>query len=157
MKRKKLEVLEGLISESLALAAEVRAAEEEIHADLGITPGMRTVLAALAAMGPATVPRIARARGVSRQHVQTVVNSFLAHGWAERTTNPEHKRSQLVHLTRDGRRLLREMNRREQRIWRRLDLEVKRGDLEAASEVLSHVRQLLDSDDWRRAASRVRG
>jgi len=156
VRRKKLESLQGLIGESLALSAELRAAGEEIHDDLGVTPGMRTVLAALAATGPATVPQIARALGVSRQHVQTVVNSFLTRGWVERTENPEHKRSRLVHLTRDGRRLLKEMDRREQSVWRRLDLEVKRVDLDTASDLLFHIRRLLDSDDWRRAVSRAR-
>ena len=157
MKPKKLESLEGLIGESLALAVGLRSAAESIHADLGITPGTRVLLATLAEIGPATVPRIARARGVSRQHVQTVVNSFLKRGWVKRTKNPEHERSQLVHLTRDGRRLLKEMDRRERRTWRLLELEVKRADLDAASAVLSRVRRLLDSDAMRRAVSRVRG
>lgn len=61
------------------------------------------VLRTLALDGPQTVPDIARARPVSRQHCQTIVNGLKAQGFVELVANPRHKRSHLVRITRRGR------------------------------------------------------
>jgi DNA-binding MarR family transcriptional regulator len=61
------------------------------------------VLRALVVEGTQTVPGIARARPVSRQHCQTICNSLEAQGLVEFVANPQHKRSQLVRITKKGR------------------------------------------------------
>ena len=64
------------------------------------------LLHCLQQFGPQTVPQIARANATSRQNVQIQVNRLIAGGWLELTTNPAHKRSALVCLTRQGRAAL---------------------------------------------------
>jgi DNA-binding MarR family transcriptional regulator len=73
-----------------------------LHGGLKVTPPMRAVLEFLQARGPTPVPRIARSRGVSRQHIQTIVNELLDEGLVELRDNPAHRRSCLVTLTAVG-------------------------------------------------------
>jgi DNA-binding MarR family transcriptional regulator len=61
------------------------------------------VLHTLAMQGPQTVPQIARARPVSRQHIQTIANGLIAEGLIESVDNPAHRRSRLLSLTPLGR------------------------------------------------------
>lgn len=73
-----------------------------LGADLGLTPPQRAVLEGLAA-GPRTVPDLARERGVSRQHIQTLANALAEAGLVETADNPAHRRSPLYRLTAAGR------------------------------------------------------
>jgi DNA-binding MarR family transcriptional regulator len=84
-----------------------------LHADLAVSTPERAVLEFLVRNGATTVPDVARARGVSRQHIQTIVNGLLDRQLVETVRNPAHRRSSLVALTADGRRLIEEMLRRE--------------------------------------------
>ncbi len=61
------------------------------------------VLKSLVTDGAQTVPQIANARPVSRQHCQTIVNNLTDQGLAEFIENPKHKRSKLVRATKKGR------------------------------------------------------
>lgn len=61
------------------------------------------VLRSLVKEGAQTVPEIARARPVSRQHCQTIVNGLYEQGFVEFLDNPRHKRSVLVGVTKKGR------------------------------------------------------
>lgn len=61
------------------------------------------VLRTLVQEGPQTVPEIARARPVSRQHCQTIANALRAKGLIEFIENPKHKRSMLLRITKKGR------------------------------------------------------
>ena len=61
------------------------------------------VLRSLVADGAQTVPQMAAARPVSRQHCQTIVNGLAEQGLVEFLDNPRHKRSKLVRVTKRGR------------------------------------------------------
>ena len=61
------------------------------------------VLRSLVQEGAQTVPQMAAARPVSRQHCQTIVNGLAEQGLVEFVDNPRHKRSKLVRLTKRGR------------------------------------------------------
>ncbi len=80
----------------------LRALAEQLSADLGINPSMRAVLEGLASGEGRTVPDLARERGVSRQHIQTVMNALLEQGLVRAVENPGHKRSVFYRLTRGG-------------------------------------------------------
>jgi len=84
-----------------------------LDADLGVTVPMRGVLETLEREGPLTVPHIARARPVSRQHIQRIVDELLANGLVRLEPNPDHKRSPLVALTDHGRAIFKTMMHRE--------------------------------------------
>ena len=75
---------------------------DRLHADLGLTAAKRTVLEALHHGGAQTVPAIARARNVSRQHIQQLADALVADGFAAFTENPAHRRSQLLSMTPKG-------------------------------------------------------
>jgi DNA-binding MarR family transcriptional regulator len=61
------------------------------------------VLRSLVMEGAQTVPQIANARPVSRQHCQTIVNGLAGQGLVEFAENPRHKKSKLVRVTKEGR------------------------------------------------------
>lgn len=136
----------------LAVAARVRRLFHQLRAvaevitppSEGLTASHRAVLESLATSGPQTVPALARARPVARQHIQVLVNDLLRMGFVETRANPAHKRSPLIALTPSGSRRFDAIRRAESRALEtiRLSLSASRlaalaGDLEVVSEDLS--------------------
>lgn len=100
-----------LIREVRTCFNQMKGLAERLSADLGVNPSMRSIMESLAGGKRRTVPDLAKERGVSRQHVQTVMNMLLDRGLADATDNPDHKRSPLYGLTDEGEanfRLIRE-------------------------------------------------
>jgi len=71
----------------------------------GITAAERAVMEFLYPEEHLSVPEIAERYQVSRQHVQTTVNPLLQKKLLRSSSNPRHKRSPLISLTGNGRRL----------------------------------------------------
>ncbi len=94
----------------------LRAYGDTLHADLGVNASMRGVLETLAELGSVTVPQVARIKGVSRQHIQLVVNALADKGFVTGRSNPMDARSPLVEITRDGSALLDAIAARETKI-----------------------------------------
>src|ERR1700681_3296602 len=90
--------IEELIEEVIVTFRLLRVVSAEIHGDGAPMPGQRGVLIDLARMGAQTVAGMARGRGVSRQHIQALVDGFLARGLVELAENPAHRRTKLVRL-----------------------------------------------------------
>ena len=88
------------------------AAGDELTAELGLTSARWQVLGALPE-GPLTVPQIARRMGLTRQSVHATVKHLVEDGIAELTPNADHRRSQLVGLTRRGRNVLQKVDDRQ--------------------------------------------
>jgi len=118
-------------------------AAERLHEGEPVTLGMRAVMEFLARNGPTTVPDIARSRHVTRQHIQTLVNSLLELRLVALVDNPAHRRSALVRLTPEGQRGIERMKRRERQLFDSLELKTKPDDLRRAAAVLSAVREAL--------------
>ena len=125
-------------SESLAEASEVSSA-------------MRGVLERLLLDGPAPVPSIARARGVTRQHVQQQVDALLEGGLVERRENPAHRRSARIALTDAGRALIQTMRAAELDALSRLQVGVSDDATAQAADVLASWRNALRRDIEARA------
>jgi DNA-binding MarR family transcriptional regulator len=70
-------------------------------------------LESLAGNDEKTVPEIARSRGVSRQHIQVIVNGLTGANLIEARDNPADKRTFLVSLTDRGREVFAEIQKRE--------------------------------------------
>jgi DNA-binding MarR family transcriptional regulator len=134
--------LEALLNEVRLLYQSMVQIGEHIHEDTQISMGMRAVLEYLAREGDATVPQMARARRVTRQRIQSVVDNLMAVRLVTRRDNPESRRSPLVTLTAQGRRTIQEMRRREGRFIRTA---TKERDLAKAAAVLREVRASLES------------
>jgi DNA-binding MarR family transcriptional regulator len=91
---------------------------EALHGN-SVSVAGRGVLEYLRTRGPTTVPDLARARLVSRQHIQTVMDTLADSGLVVATVNPAHRRSPVFDLTVDGRSLIVDMHRRETAAMRR--------------------------------------
>ena len=139
-----MEHIERLLDEVRLLWHAMLQSGERLHGKEPVTLGMRAVLEFLALGGPATVPQIARSRRVTRQHVQALVNALLALELVALDANPAHRRSSLVRLTPEGREVMERMRRRERRLFERIDLGGKAGELERAARTLASVRLALE-------------
>jgi DNA-binding MarR family transcriptional regulator len=120
---------------------------EALHAREAVTLGMRAVLEVLLLRGPATVPALARGRGVTRQHIQVLVDALSERGLVVPEPNPAHRRSPLVRLTSTGERAIRRMRRREARFYEKLQLGVSAASLDHAAKTLRAVRTALKGEE----------
>ena len=141
--------IEALLNQVRRLYNHIHHLGETLHADEPITLGMRAVLEFLVRNGPATVPEIARNRSVTRQHVQTIVNSLLDAALVELESNPRHKRSSLVTLTPEGSQIIERMRERESRVFDDSELDTMRDEIRAAAHTLEKVRLSLDAKEPR--------
>ena len=131
--------LERLFYEVRRCFNQLKAFAELLHSDLGVTPSMRAVLETLFHHELQSVPDIAQAKGVSRQHIQTVMNQLLEAGLVDAIRNPAHKRSPLFGLSAKGGRLFREIQRRERAPLQRL---AASGSLQVMQQTRGNLEQL---------------
>lgn len=122
---------------------QLRSLAEQLHHDLGVTPSMRAVMEDLAARGQQTVPDIARLKGVSRQHVQTIMNALEAAGLVAASVNPAHKRSPLFNLTDAGSTTFAAIGEREAAPLQRLSAAVEPAALAQAEATLEYLNRKL--------------
>jgi DNA-binding MarR family transcriptional regulator len=115
---------------------------ERLHADERITMAMRAILEFLVLRAPATVPEIARARYVTRLHIQEVVNTLAERGLVEMADNRAPP-LRLTRLTPMGKKTIERIRRREQRVYRKLELGVRPSDLERSVRTLHSLRNVL--------------
>jgi DNA-binding MarR family transcriptional regulator len=111
--------------------------------------GRRGVLRELAKDGPRAVPQMARARPVSRQYMQKVVNGLRADGLVEFLENPAHRRSPLVELTAKGNVYVQRLARREQVLLGQLATGLDLVDLHTAADILRKLRAGFRSERWK--------
>src|SRR5262245_37627217 len=90
----------------------LRALADVLHKDTGLNASTRAVMEALAE-GPRTVPDVARAKSVTRQHIQVLVDELVKSELIELRPNPAHLRSPLVALTRKGEAVFATVRKRE--------------------------------------------
>ena len=140
----------GLLDEARLLFHALKHWSETVHAELGMTSAMRPVLELILIGGPATVPDIARARGVSRQHVQQQVDALLERSLAVRQDNPAHKRSSMIALTDKGRALIQNLRSDEFNALSRMQVGVSDSAMLEAAQVLREWRAALQRDTERR-------
>lgn len=133
--------VEQLINEVRLLYQSLVQFGDAIHAGSNISMGMRAVMEYLDRNGDATVPQVARARRVSRQRIQTLVNPLLERGLVESISNPASKRSPLITLTKTGAKTILEMRRRE---GRNMHLAVSDDQIIRAARTLSELRRGLE-------------
>ncbi|UCH74587.1 MAG: MarR family transcriptional regulator [Rhodospirillales bacterium] len=120
----------------------LKSLSDEMNRDLEVNASMRAVMEALSAEGR-TVPDIARARSVSRQHIQVNMDALLAKGLVESRANPAHKRSPLYLLTDGGEAIFAEIRRREVEVLEQLADGLLGRTLEAADAALDALNARL--------------
>jgi len=138
--------------ELIALIREIRTAfnrlksvAETLHTDLDINPSMRAVLQALVIKAPQTVPAIAKAKGVSRQHVQKNMNALLEKGLVQAQDNPDHKRSGFYFPTPTGNALFTEIQAREEAPMAELAEAVAPHDVAASVRLLARLNETIET------------
>ena len=144
------EQLARLMREIRTCFNQLKSLAGRLHEDLGVNPSMRAVMESLAGGGRQTVSDLARCKGVSRQHVQAIMNALLADGLVVAVENPAHRRSPLFDLTNRGRATFAAIGARE-----REPLERIAAGLTLAS--LQQARTTLEQLNSRLAAEIIRG
>jgi DNA-binding MarR family transcriptional regulator len=129
---------------------QMRSSADAAHADLGITAALRAVLERLARGGPQTVPDMARARNVSRQHIQKIVDGLGEAGLIDMKANPAHKRSPLIVLSAEGRKLFAIIEKREVAILASIGKNLQGDNLAAATKTLKTLTGALQDWDQKR-------
>jgi DNA-binding MarR family transcriptional regulator len=134
---------EALARETRRLFHQLRVSAEYLHDDPELTAAHRAMLETLYREGPQTVPAVARARSVSRQHIQVLVNHLLDIELVAVAPNPANRRSPFISLTEAGKRQFETMRRREHRALATPTLPVSARKIRDATETLSALRQHL--------------
>ena len=147
----------SLINTTTALFFRLKLVAEQVHHQGSISAGKRGVLLSLWQLGSQTVPQLARARPVSRQHIQLLVNALLKAGYVEYIENPAHKRSRLVRITQQGSAILRSMIQREMKLLEGINLGIETEAMQSAEEVLDTVREFFAGSQWREHLVSIEG
>lgn len=133
--------IEQLVNEVRLLYQSLVQIGDELHAGSGISMGMRAVLEYLDRNGDATVPHIARARRVTRQRIQALVNALLEIDLVLSRDNPASKRSPLIALTKSGAKMIYEMRKKEARV---LPVDIPEQQVRNAAQTLVELRQAIE-------------
>ncbi len=135
--------LYSLIRDIRRTFADLRAFSDRMNEAEGITAARRAVMEHLAVSGPATVPQVADAKGVSRQHIQVSVDALLALGLVQVQDNPAHRRSPLISLSATGAARFAAIRARETALLDRLAPDFDQGLVATSRAVLSDLRAAL--------------
>ncbi len=136
--------LEQLTASIRACFNRLKAMSDTMCADLGVNASMRAVLEALDWHGSDTVPAIARAKRVSRQHIQVNMDALLERGLVTMDDNPAHKRSSLFSLSAKGKQLFAAISEREIAVYARLARQLEGQPLAEVSKALAALATALD-------------
>ena len=142
-----LSPIEDLVRATVAVFHRLKLLTEEIHGG-ELPTSKRGLLKSLQLRGPQTMPQLARARPVSRQHVRAVIEPLVAEGLVEFADNPEHRRSKLVQLTAKGLARVQQIDAREAKFWTDLKKAFHSKDVEAAAALLWRFNEFLSAGDW---------
>ncbi len=142
-----VKTLEALLGEVRECFNRLKGLAERLQADLEVSAPERAVLEALARGGALTVPEIAARRGVSRQHVQVIMNALIDRALVTQRANPAHKRSPHFALSDAGSRLFAAMRTREAAILEQLAGELETAAVREAGQVLARLNAHLATLD----------
>ena len=99
-----------IVADVYELAGRFRSEGESIAATVGQTQARWQVMSAASA-APFTVPQIARRLGVTRQNVQRIADLLVDEGWATFESNPDHRGSPHLMLTKRGQTALAQLSK----------------------------------------------
>lgn len=121
---------------------------DEYLGEYGITAADRAVLEFLYPDRRLSVPEIASRYQVSRQHVQVTVNGLIDKRLLETRSNPRHKRSPLIVLTKAGRQLFADIRDKEAEVVEALFDGIPARDIECTKQTLEamYFQNLMQGD-----------
>lgn len=148
--------LRAVVDEVIGLFHRLRYVAEEIYGEGGRSTARRGILRGLARYGAQTVPQLARARSVTRQDVQPVVDALRREGLVAFEVNPAHSRSCLVSITEAGTALVRELDAVDARVLRAVGAGLSGRDLSVTARTLAELRRRFETGTrWRFASGRA--
>jgi DNA-binding MarR family transcriptional regulator len=106
--------------------------------------GRRSILLSVS-QRPQTVPEMARERGVSRQHVQKLVDHLVADRLVMTRVNPADRRSRLVSPTSMGNAYFRALRARETKLFSHLARGLDPKDFRRATALIKELRSRLEN------------
>lgn len=146
--------LRAVVDETIGLFHRVRWVAEQIYIEPGRSLPSRGILRGLVRYGPRTVPQLARARSVTRQHTQAVVDELADGGYVELVANPGHARSRLVRATARGLAVVAQMDAVDTRVLAAIGGGLSRADLAITARTLRAVREAFEQEaQWRAVIS----
>jgi len=132
------------------LFQQLRATSEELLEGTGINASQRAVLEFLDQHQPQTVSNMAREKNVSRQHIQTLVNDLLTLKLVKSQENPAHKRSPLMSMTEQGKKLFMKIIRDEAKVLASMEGEFSGKNISTSIRTLKAIHQYLQSEHWKK-------
>ena len=132
--------IQTVVDETIALFHWLGWVADQLYGDDVRGAPRRWVARWLHRHGPQTVPQLARAKALSRQSMQPVVDALAADGFVELVVNPAHARSKLVTLTVRGTRLVERMDRIDTRVLRAVSGGLTRQQLATTAATLRALR-----------------
>lgn len=132
------------------LFQQLRATSDELLNGTGINASQRAVLEFLNQHQPQTVSNMAREKTVSRQHIQTVVNDLLQLDLVQTQDNPAHKRSPLISMTEQGKKLFKKTIREEMKVLDAISAELNEKDIATSIRTLNALNDYLQSAEWKK-------
>jgi len=142
--------LRAVVDETIGLFHRLRWVAEQLYGEDGRSTSRRGLLRGLLRYGPQAVPALARARGVTRQHVQVVVDGLIDAALVETRPNPAHVRSPLLAITPRGEALVKAMDAVDDRVLRAIRPLLAAEDLATTARTLRAVREAFENGArWR--------
>ena len=105
----------------------------------GISVADRAVMEFLHPAKELSVPEIAERYKVSRQHVQVTVNLLLEKGLVVTKENPRHKRSPLIVLNKNGRKLFGAVLKKDEEAVRLLFSNIPKKNVQITQQTLQSL------------------
>ncbi|MGI9341916.1 MAG: MarR family winged helix-turn-helix transcriptional regulator [Gammaproteobacteria bacterium] len=140
-------MLTDLILETFTLNGALLSAGDELVNDIGLSSARWQVLGALALENRSlTVAQISRRMGLSRQAVQRLANDLEAEGILTYQENPDHKRSRLATLTKQGEAAYSKADTRQIDWVNGLSKGIRRRDIQTAMKVLQSINDRLQQN-----------
>ncbi|MDE2283888.1 MAG: MarR family transcriptional regulator [Hyphomicrobiales bacterium] len=139
--------LTGLMLDLFRLNSLVLTSGDRLVAPLGLTSARWQILGAMvAADRPQPVAWLARDMGANRQNVQRIINDLQKEGLVTFSTNPHHRRAQLVALSDKGKRTF-DAAMRLQAPWiNELAAGLSVRDLQTMHHVIIAIREKLEGN-----------
>lgn len=154
-KRHEQGALRAVVDETVALNHRLQWVADRMYGDDGRRATRRGLLRGLARYGAQTVPELARARSVTRQNVQPVIDALEAEGLVAIVDNPAHARSRLVTITARGEQHVRTWDLADARVLAAVGHGLSPADLEITARTLRAVRERFETSlRWKAALPR---
>jgi len=152
MNQEEIKIFMSVSDEVRKLFHRLASIADQLHESAGIPASQRAVLETLQKSGSTTVPKIASEKGVSRQHIQIIVNQLMEKALLESVKNPSHRRSPLVQLTQQGKKTFAEINQREADLLTNINLPVDKEALHSSAQSLQALNLYFESSQWSKSS-----